>query len=324
MGQEKMTESIDQSIGVDISKDTLDVHVHPADLTRRFSNDAKGIKTLIAWLRGIALARIVFEPTGPYHHAFERRLADAGLPLVKVNPRQARRFAEAIGWHAKTDAIDAAMLARLGFMLEPASRAVISETLDALRQLHLARTALVRDRVAAQNRSHSLRLPLLQRQTEQRLRHIDQQLAAIDTAMDRIVAGDSVLAARLAILLSIPGIGRITALAMLIEMPELGAITNKAAASLAGLAPIARDSGRKHGRRFIGGGRAGLRRALYLPALVAARFNPDLRAKYDALIKAGKPPKLAITVLMRKLLLLANALLRDNRTWSAQAARTCA
>jgi transposase len=310
-----MAETVAQSVGVDISKDGLDIHLHPVGVTRRFSNDPKGLRALLTCLGGFDVQRIVFEPTGPYHHAFERRLGKAGLPLVKVNPRQARRFAQAIGRQAKTDAIDAAMLARLGVMLEPPARPIVSQTLDELKQLHLARTALIKDRVAAKNRGHVLRLPLLKRQAEQRLKHIDQQIVAIDAAMAQRIETDPDLAARLDILLSIPGVGRTTALAILIEMPELGQIENKAAASLAGLAPIAQDSGRKHGKRFIQGGRAGLRQALYMPALVAARFNPQLKAKYAALIGAGKPPKLAITAIMRKLLILANALLRDRRAW---------
>ncbi len=315
-----MTQIIAQSVGIDISKDTLDIHLHPAGIAKRLANDAKGIKSLLAWLCEFPVVRIVFEPTGPYHHALERQLGEVGHPLVKINPRQARRFAEAIGRLAKTDVVDAAMLARLGATIEPASRPIISRAVDELKALHLARTALIKDRVAAQNRSHTHRLALLKRQAEQRLKHIDQQLAAIDAAMAEIIAADPGLANRLEILLSIPGVGRITALAILIEMPELGSIENKAAASLAGLAPIARDSGRKHGKRFIRGGRAGLRQALYMPALVAARFNPDLKTKYNALIQAGKPPKVATTAIMRKLLILANALLRSNRTWAANLA----
>jgi len=311
-----MTVIIAQSVGVDISKDTLDAHAHPADLARRFANDAKGISSLLAWLSRLHVERIVFEPTGRFHHAFERRLGEARLPLVKINPRQARRFAEAIGCRAKTDLVDAAMLARLGALLQPACRPIISKALDELKALNVARTALVKDRVAARNRGHALSLPLLRRQAAQRLLHIKQQLAVIDAAMAEIVAADPELVARFDILLSIPGLGRISALAILIEMPELGTIENKAAASLAGLAPIARDSGRKQGRRFIQGGRATLRQALYMPALVATRFNPALKAKYQALVQAGKPPKLAITAVMRKLLILANALLRDRRTWT--------
>jgi len=317
---EKMDSMIAQTVGIDISKDTLDIHLHPAGVVRRVTNDPKGFAALMTWLRGFEVTRIVFEPTGPYHHAFERRLGEAGLPLVKINPRQARRFAEAIGRHAKTDAVDAAMLARLGAMLEPPVRPITSQAIDDLKELHGARAALVKDRVATVNRGHGLRLPLLKRQSDQHLKQIDNQLAEIDTAMSERIAADEALSQRLKILLSIPGIGKLTAFAILVEMPELGTIENKAAASLAGLAPVARDSGRKHGKRFIQGGRAGLRQALYMPALVAARFNPDLKAKYQALIQAGKPAKLAITAIMRKLLILANSLLRDGRVWAEKLA----
>jgi transposase len=311
-----MPNTIAQAVGVDIAKDTLDAHLHPAGRSRRFANDAKGCAALVAWLEGLVIARVAFEPTGAYHHAFERHLAAAGLPLVKVNPRQARRFAEAIGRHAKTDAIDAALLARFAALLEPPVRPVVSATLDAMKELHVARRALVRDRVAARNRDHRHRSPLLKRQLRERLRQIDRQIAAIDTALHAELAADPALQARFAILVSIPGIGEATAFAMLIEMPELGALEHKCAASLAGLAPIARDSGQRRGKRVIRGGRAHLRQALYMPALVAVRFDAAMKAKYDAFRAAGKPPKVALTAIMRKLIILANALVRDGRTWS--------
>jgi transposase len=315
-----MEDSIAQTAGVDISKDTLDVHLHPAGATRRFANDARGFAALIAWLGGFAISRIVFEPTGPYHHAFERRLGKAGLPLVKVNPRQARRFAEAIGRLAKTDAVDAAMLARFGALLEPPVRPMASQSLDEMKELHIARRALVKDRVAAKNREHTRRSPLLKRQAAERLKQIERQIAAIDAALRSIRDADPVLKARFEILHSIPGIGEATALALLVEIPELGTIENKAAASLAGLAPMARDSGQARGKRFIRGGRAQLRQALYMPALVAVRFNDAMKAKYQAFIAAGKPPKVALTAIMRKLLILANALIRDGRLWTQKLA----
>jgi len=311
-----MTLIVAQSAGVDISKDSLDAHLHPAGRRRRFSNDAKGCAALIAWLGDVTVARIAFEPTGAYHHAFERRLAAAGLPLVKVNPRQARRFAEALGQNAKTDPIDADLLARFAALLEPPVRPVVSAALDTMKELHIARRALVKDRVAALNRESTRRSALLKRQARERLRQIDRQIAAIDAALRVELSADPALEARFDILQSIPGIGAATALAILIEMPELGAIEHRSAASLAGLAPIARDSGRTRGKRFIRGGRAQLRHALYMPALVAARCNPQLKAKYEALRAAGKPPKVAITAVMRKILILANALLRDRRTWT--------
>jgi transposase len=311
-----MASTIAQSVGVDIAKDTFDVHLHPAGRVGRFANDAKGCCALIAWLEGFAIARIAFEPTGAYHHAFERRLAAAGLPLVKVNPRRARRFAEAIGRHAKTDAVDAAMLARFAALLEPPVRPVVSTTIDAMKELHGARRALVKDRVAARNRDHTHRSALLKRHARQRLRQIERQLAAIDAALHATLATDPALQARSDILVSIPGVGQATALAVLVEMPELGTLEHRCAASLAGLAPMARDSGQRNGKRFIRGGRSHLRQALYMPALVAVRFNAAMKAKYQALLAAGKPPKVALIAIMRKLLILANALLRDGRTWS--------
>ncbi len=315
-----MDDTIAQTLGVDISKDTLDVYLHPTGKTQRFQNTPRGFASLLSWLKDIAVRRIVYEPTGAYHHGFERRLAQAGLPLVKINPRQARRFAEAIGAHAKTDAVDAAMLARLGAMLEPPVRPAISQALDDMKELHVARQALIKDRVAAQNRGHIRRSALLKRQAADRLRQIDRQIAAIDAALMTLLKSEPALKTRFDILTSIPSIGETTALAILIEMPELGHIEHKCAASLAGLAPMARDSGQRSAKRFIRGGRCHLRQALYMPALVAIRFNADFKAKYKALVAAGKPPKLAITAIMRKLLILANALLRDQRAWTTKLA----
>jgi transposase len=315
-----MNGRIAQTIGVDISKDTLDVHLHPAGVARQFTNNAKGFTALIAWLEVSQVSRVVFEPTGAYHHAFERWLGQAGLPLVKVNPYQARRFAEAIGRRAKTDAVDAAMLARFGTLVELQARSIVSETLDAMKELLVARRALVKDRAAALNRDQTHRSPLLKRIAAQRLRQIERQLAAIDAALRVQCTSDPTLKARFDILVSIPGIGEITALTMLIEMPELGAIENKCVASLAGLAPIARDSGQRSKKRFIRGGRAHLRQALYMPALVAIRFNAAMKEKYQAFIAAGKPPKVALTAIMRKLAILANALLRDQREWTQKLA----
>jgi len=315
-----METNISQNVGVDICKATLDVHLYPAGVARQFANNAKGFKALLDWLGDRCIARVVFEPTGRYHHDFERRLSSAGLSLAKVNPRQARRFAEAIGCNAKTDAVDAAMLARMGALLELPARPIASEALDNMKELQVARLGLIKDRTAARNRAHVCRSPLLKRQAAQRLAQIDHQIAAIDLELKASLTRDQGLAARFDVLLSIPGIGETTAIAMLIDMPELGTLASKQVASLAGLAPIARDSGKHRGKRHIRGGRAGLRHALYMPALVAARFNPDLKAKYQALIAAGKPPKVAIIAIMRKLVVLANSLLRTGRNWTPKTA----
>ena len=309
--------TIAQTVGVDISKDMLDVHLHPDNLARRFTNNNKGFTALIDWLAQQGKAqRVIFEPTGAYHRAFERRLGQTGLPMIKVNPLQARRFAEAIGRRAKTDAVDAAMLARFGALGELQPRALVSQSLDDLKELLVARRALIKDRTAAINRDHVLRAPLLKRLATQRLHQIERQLDTIDAEMRTRCQADPDLKARLVILVSIPGIGEATALTMLIEMPELGTIENKCIASLAGLTPIARDSGQTRGKRFIRGGRAHLRQALFMPALVAVCFNATMNQKYEAFVAAGKPKKVAIVAVMRKLVILANALLRDQRSWT--------
>lgn len=311
-GMEKMTQI---TIGVDIAKDTLDAHRLPDGAHRRFANDPAGHKALLGWIGG-AEVRVVFEPTGAYHRAFEQALAGAGIALVKVNPRQARRFAEATGKLAKTDRLDAAMLARMGAVLELQARPAASPALAELRELHGARQGLVRERTAVKNRAKVLVLPLLKKLSTARLKQITGQIAAVEAAIRARLQADPELARRLAILVSIPGVSELTAFALLIDMPELGSLEAKQAASLAGLAPVARQSGRWTGRASIRGGRASLRQALYMPALVAARFNPDLKAKYNQLTAAGKPPKIAITALMRKLVVLANALLKAQRTWT--------
>jgi transposase len=315
-GEGKMTQI---TIGVDISKDTLDVYRLPDGERRQFRNDAAGHKALIAFT-GEDAGRVVFEPTGPYHRAFEAALSKKGLPLIKVNPRQARRFAQAAGKLAKTDRIDAANLARMGAVLELEAQKPKPEYLNELKELYVAREALVKDRTAAKNRQKQMTLPLLKRQNAQRLAQIERQIEAIEAAIEAKLKADAALARKLDILTSVPGLSKITAFALLIEMPELGSLDGKQAASLAGLAPMTRQSGRWTGRAFMSGGRASVRKALYMPALVATRFNQDLKAKYQQLITAGKPSKLAIAAIMRKLLILANALLKADRYWAEKPA----
>ncbi|MGP2490856.1 IS110 family transposase [Mesorhizobium sp. PUT5] len=306
---------MNDTIGVNISKDHLDAHRMSDGKSRRFGNDKAGHRAFLAWLAQPD-TRIVYEPTGPYHRAFERRLADGGFALVKVNPRQARRFAEATGRLAKTDRLDAAMLARMGMLLDLEARPTRGPLLNDLKDLSMAREALVKNRTAAKNRAKNLTLPILKRHNGEQLRQIERQLAAIEVEIMKLIKADPDLANRFDILVSIPGVSAITAFALIIDMPELGTLENTQAASLAGLAPVARQSGKWTGRAFIRGGRANVRQALYMPALVATRFNPDLKANYDGLKAAGKASKVAITAIMRKLIVLANALLRDHRKWA--------
>lgn len=304
------------TIGIDVSKDTLDVCRLPDHTHHRFANDRVGICALIRWIGATPVDRIVFEATGAYHRVLERSLSDTGLPLCKVNPWQARRFAEARGTRAKTDKIDAAMLAAYGAMLRPKPHEARSQTLVTLGELTMARRALVKDRTATKNRLHVLTATLLRRQATQRLKQIELHIKAIDSQCREIIEADPTLRSRHRVLTSIPGLGDITIVTLLAEMPELGSMDKRRAASLAGLAPTTRQSGKWKGKSFIQGGRAKLRQALYMPALVAIRFNPVLKAKYRQLIEAGKPPKVAITAIMRKLITIANALVRDGRLWN--------
>lgn len=307
------------TIGIDVSKDHLDAARYPSGETTRVANTRKGHTVLLRWISKNQVTRVVFEATGPYHRGLEQRLDVAGLAIAKVNPRQARRFAEATGKLAKTDRVDAFMLARFGALLEPISRPVRNETQNQLAELVAARRSLMRDRTAMLNRAHILTIEILKRHARHRLRQIEAQITSLDAAIETVMAEDPVLTRRREILLSIPGLGYVTAQALLADMPELGTMDEAQAASLAGLAPITRQSGKWQGKSFIRGGRACIRQALYMPALVAMRFNPDLKRIYSRLVDSGKHAKLAITAVMRKLVILANALLRDDRIWAPKA-----
>ena len=318
------------TVGIDISKDWLDVGCFPEAPGARFANTSRGHAALIAWLEGPGASaggappadapRVVFEATGAYHRALAEALEHAGLLYCKVNPRQARRFSQALGRRAKTDRIDAAMLARMGQVLELEPQAPRGETQSDLNALSSGRQALVKDRTALLAQRQTAAHALVRRQIERRLKAVEADIAELDAALAALVRADPELRAREAILVSIPGLGATSATTILAEMPELGGMEGRQAAALAGVAPLTRSSGQWRGRAFIGGGRAALRRALYMPALVAARHNPDLRTVYERLVAAGKPKKLALVAVMRKLLVLANALLRDRRKWTPHAA----
>ncbi len=311
----------DHAIGIDISKSHLDAFRLEDGAAKQFGNTSRGFRALIRWLGKAPVARIVFEPTGPYHRAFEAALSGK-FPLVKVNPLQARRFAEACGEQTKTDAVDARILARMGAALALEPDAPVSPELQVLKELQVARRAQVTERTRLRNRGHVQIHALVKRQLAKRLALARRQIAELDAEIARLIAEDGAMARAREILCSIPGIGPVAAALILAFLPEIGKLDSKQAASLAGLAPFSRESGQWKGRSFISGGRKPLRDALYMPALVAMRFNPDLKVKYTQLREAGKPAKVAIVALMRKLLLTANALVRADRLWTPKP--TCA
>ncbi len=305
----------DITIGIDISKALLDVATYPDGEITQFTNNAKGYNSLRTWLANYSVANIIFESTGPYHRGLEYFLGQHAMPFSLINPRHAKCFGQATGKRAKTDRADALMLAKFGKLMEPEQTAIKSQALEELAELMAARRALMKDRTAAKNRQHNLYSALLKRQIKQRLKQIERQITAIDVRSQDLIKQDNTLTKRHAILTSIPGLGSLTATIMLCAMPELGSMNKRQTAALAGLAPITRQSGTWKGKSFIRGGRAHLRQALYMPALVAIRFNDELAAKYKTMIDAGKPAKVAIVAVMRKLIITANALLRDERKW---------
>ena len=306
-----MNDHSPDAVGVDISKTHLDAW--RPDEAKRFGNDAKGFEDFAAWVAPVD-ALVVYESTGHYHRDFEEALAGR-LRLARVNAARARQFARALGAEAKTDAADARVLAAMGRALPLRQVEVRSSAQRALDELAMARDGLVKDRVAALNRQKHVRDKLLRRQNRNRLAQIGH-LQAVDARIGELLADDPALARRAEVLGSIPGIGPVTVAGLIVDMPELGALDAKAAASLAGLAPMARESGNWKGRSFVKGGRSRVRRLLYMAALSAIRCNPDLAAKYRQLLDCGKPGKVALVAVMRKLLLLANVLLRDDRLWA--------
>ena len=311
---------MNNTIGIDVSKDTLDVHRLIDGRHKQFLNSKIGHAQLIKWIELQLDPLVIFEATGAYHRLLERGLGNRPIPFVKVNPKQARRFAQASGKLAKTDRVDCEMLAKMGAALQLVPKPLIAENLYDLRDLLCARRALIKDRTAAKARNATVTHTFLKGQLAKRLRHIECDIERIDTAMLTLAKQDRQMRERLDILSSIPGIGITTALMILVDMPEIGGLGGKQVASLAGLAPMSQSSGKWQGKARIQGGRPNLRHAIFMPALVAIWHNADMKAKYDQLIAAGKEKKVAITAVMRKLLVLANALLRDQRKWTEKAA----
>lgn len=304
------------TVGIDVSKATLDAYWLSGRQHQVFSNDQPGLKRLLGWLSKAKVALTVFEATGVYDRQLQAQLAAHGVPFARINPKQARRFAEGIGQLAKTDKVDAAVLARMGSLLDLEAERPRAQNTNDLKDLATARQALIKDRTAAKARAQTATVPLLKAQFCRRLKQIERDITQVEAAILSVITQDEALSESADILTSIPGIATVTACAMLTEMPELGKLSGKQAASLAGLAPMSRQSGKWQGREHIGGGRAEMRRSLYLPAVVATRFNPDMKAKYEQLVASGKCKKLAITAIMRKLLVVANSLLRDRRKWA--------
>jgi len=303
-------------VGIDIAKKHLDVHLAPAGESFRLANDAPGHRTLVARLQGYQVRQVVLESTGGYEAAVVGELHQAGLPVAVVNPRQVRDFARATGRLAKTDRVDAEVLARFGQALQPSNQAVPDEITAQIKALVRRRRQLLQLHQAEANHLEHVTDREILRSIAGVRKVLEKELAWVDRQLHRIIQSSPLWQAKAQILTSTPGISDTTAASLLANLPELGSLNRRQVAALVGVAPINRDSGTLRGKRMTGGGRACVRRALFMPTLVAIRHNPRLRAFYQHLLANGKPKMTAVIACMRKLLISLNAMIRDQREWT--------
>jgi transposase len=302
-------------VGIDVCKERLDVHIHPTDTAFAVVNDAGGWRSLKRKLGRYRVERVVMEATSKFHRAAHRSLAASGYGVAIVNPLRARLFAEAIGKLAKTDGVDSRMLALMACQLAPDATAPASQTLEDMAEMAHARRKLVEQRTATILQHGSTACRRVRSVLEGTIKGLGRSIASLEQHITKAIQSDPGLARRYAILTSIPSIGPVIAATLIVTLAELGTISDKQITALAGLAPFADDSGPRTGKRHIRGGRPDARQALYQAALVAARYNPQLKDVYLRLVAAGKAKKVALIAIARKLLILANTLIQENRAW---------
>lgn len=303
-------------VGIDVAKAQLDVALHPVGTLEQFPNTPAGHAAVLTVVQPLRPQLIVLEATGGYEVALVAALAHAGLPVVVVNPRQVRAYARATGRLAKTDAIDARVLALFGAQVQPVPRPVADAASQLLGAL-LARRRQLLEMLSAERNRLELALPPVTADIHAHIRWLEGRLDDVDTQLGASVAASPVWHAQEDLLRSVPGVGRITALTLLADLPELGTLNRRQLAALVGVAPFARDSGKQRGRRIIWGGRAQIRTCLYMAALAAARCNPVIRPFYQGLRARGKPHKVALVAAMRRLLTILNAMARTQTAWLA-------
>ncbi len=302
-------------VGIDVSKAQLDVSVRPLGVKNSFTNDQAGIASLIEWLRPIKPTLIVLEATGKLERELARSLANEEFPFYIANPRQVRDFARASGQLAKTDSIDASLLAHFAEVIRPKIRDLPDQASWELKDLIARRRQIIAMIVIENNRLDRASKAIAPGIVKV-VRFLNKQLETLDHDLDRMIERNSVWQAHQQILQSTPGIGPVTSRTLIAEMPELGTLDRKQIAALAGVAPFTCDSGTLKGKRFIWGGRAAVRSALYMAALVASRRNVVIKTFYTKLRNAGKPPKVALVACMRKLLTILNSMIKHKTLWS--------
>ncbi len=302
-------------VGIDVSKDRLDVHVRPTAEAFAVSRDGKGLEELVNRLVTLIPSLVAVEATGGFETIVAAAIAGAKLPLAVVNPAQVREFAKAIGKRAKTDPIDAAVIAHFAEAVKPEPRAVPDEAATLFAELVTRRRQIIEMIVAERHREKRVVNTRVRKSLARLIASLEKELHEIDGDIDTMVRGSPVWRAKEDLLASVPGIGKTLARTFLAELPELGQLDRRSIASLAGLAPYTRQSGRWRGKSMISGGRTAVRSAAFMGALTAISHNPVLKAFYRHLIASGKPKMVALIAVARKLLTILNAILRDQRPW---------
>jgi transposase len=302
-------------VGIDVSKNQLDIAVRPAGDTWSMPNDVSGITEVVQGLAQLHPALVVLEATGGLQMPLAAALATAGLPLAMVNPRQVRDFARAIGRLAKTDRLDAQVLAHFAEAVRPTPYPLPDAQTQELTALLTRRHQVVEMLTAEKNRLRSAR-ELVHRRVQDHICWLEQELADLDDDLERTLRKSPLWREKDNLLRSVPGIGRVVSITLLADLPELGTLSRHQIAALVGVGPLNRDSGRFRGKRMVWGGRARVRAALYMAALTASRYNPIIKAFYHRLCEAGKARKVALTACMRKLLIILNSMVKHRQTWN--------
>lgn len=317
--QEQITKQPTQTFaGIDVGKDHLDIFIHPLGVQMQVKNDRKAIKSLIATLRRHRVELVALEATSKYHRLAHAMLHDAGIAVAVINPFRSRQFADSIGRLAKTDGIDAEALALFAARMHPEPTQPPEESFQLLRDLHTARRQVIAEVSDLKRQLQTTDHPLAARQIRARIAMGERHREAIEKEIQQAIAADAELKNKFDILTSIPGIGCTTAAILLADLPELGQVNARQVAALAGVAPMNWDSGSKQGKRMIRGGRPHVRSSLYMCAVACITRSESMGKTYRHLIRRGKQPKVALTAVMRKLVILANTLVAENRKWQAQ------
>lgn len=310
-------------VGIDVAKDSLEVYLPAEDKWLTLTNDPDGFRQLVQQLPTAGTCLVVIEATGGYQRRVVAALVAAGQTVAVVNPRQVRDFARGLGILAKTDRIDARVIARFGQHAQPRPSEISSEKQAELKELVTRRRQLIELRTAEKNRLEMASAKTVSKNIRHMLEQLDKQVGQLEEQIGKLLESDPKLSSKAALLDTVPGVGPVTITSLLVEVPELGRLNRGQIAALVGVAPFNRDSGKFHGRRAIWGGRSAVRSVLYMAALTARRCNPLIREFANRLEAAGKPFKVVLTACMRKLLVILNTMLKTNLPWNPKLQSLC-